>query len=98
MFAHVSGTANKILPRNCQRKSKLIVYLQLECYKNKLRFNRFTYKKFSGPKFLGHIITYPLEFTWITAKTYNKQLVGRSLGPTEMLWVELKMFFQPERN
>ena len=44
---------------------------------------------FSGAKFPGTVITYPLEFTWITAKISNKQLVRKSLTPTVLLWIEL---------
>ena len=43
VFAHQSGTANKILLRICQCESKLIVYLQPERYKNKVKTNRVTY-------------------------------------------------------
>ena len=42
--------------------------------------------------------TYPPEFTLITAKISNKQNVRKSLWPTEMLLVELIMFFQPEHK
>ena len=72
--------------------------LQPECYRNKLRFKKVTHLNFFGAKFPGPNITYPLEFTWITAKISNKWLVRKSLGPTEKLWVELIIFFQADRN
>ena len=56
---------------------------------------------FSGAKIPIPTITYPLEFTWIKQKkktSTNKQHVEKSLCPTEMLWIELIMFFQFERN
>ena len=53
---------------------------------------------YSGTKILRPIITYPLEFTRITAEISNKQNVIKSSCPSKMLWVELIMFFQPERN
>ena len=33
-----------------------------------------------------------------SAKTFNKQHVRKGLCPSDMLWVELIIFFQPERN
>ena len=81
VFAHQSGTANKILLRNCQCKSKLIVYLEPEYNRNKLRFIRVIYKKCSGAKFSGPNITNSLEFTWITTKFSNKQLVRKKFRP-----------------
>ena len=53
---------------------------------------------FSRANFQRPTIVYPLELTWIIAKNLNKQHVRKSLCPTEMLWVKLIMFFQPERN
>ena len=53
---------------------------------------------FSGAKMPRFIITYPIGFTWITAKISNKHQVRKSLCPTEMLSVELIMFFQPKRD
>ena len=53
---------------------------------------------FSGAKFPGPIITYSLEFTWITAKVSDKQNKRNGLCPTEMLLVKLIMFIQPDRN
>ena len=48
---------------------------------------------FSGVTFPEPTITYPLEFMWIIAKIPNKQHLRKSSCPTEMLWVELLMFF-----
>ena len=53
---------------------------------------------FSGAKILRPTITNPLEFTWLTAKTSNKQCSRKSVCLSEMLWVELIMFFQSEPN
>ena len=83
-FAHQSGTASKILLSNRQCKSKLIVYLQPERYKKKTREQEGSHTKWF------------LELK--TARVFNKQHVKKSLCPTEMLWVELIMFFQQQRN
>ena len=53
---------------------------------------------FSGSIIPRPIITHLLEFKWITAKLSNIENVRISSCHTEMLWVELIMFFQPERN
>ena len=53
---------------------------------------------FSGAEIPKPIITCLFDFIWITAEISSKQLVIKSLYPTEMLWVELKKFFQSERN
>ena len=52
----------------------------------------------SGAKILRPNKTYSLEFIWITAKYFYKQHIRKFLCPTEMLWVELIMIFQPKRN
>ena len=83
VIAPKSGTANINLPRNSQCESKLIVFLQPERYKNKVRTNRVTYWMFSGAKIPGPTMTYPLEFTWVSAKISKKQLVRKSSCPTE---------------
>ena len=85
VFAQLSLTANKILLRNSQCKSKQIVYLQLERYKNNVRINRDTYLMFSGAKIPRPIINYPLDFTWITARIFNNQHVRKRLCRTEIL-------------
>ena len=46
----------------------------------------------SGAKILRPTITFPFEFTWITAGIYNKH-VRKSLCLTEMLWIELITLF-----
>ena len=61
VFDHQSMTANKILLRNFQCKSKLIVYLQHERYKNKIRFNRVTYYIIYGAEIPGPNITNQLQ-------------------------------------
>ena len=53
---------------------------------------------FSGAEKPRPNINSPLEFTWMTAKFLNKQHVRKNVCPTEMLWVELIMFFQPQYN
>ena len=53
---------------------------------------------FSGSKIPKPIITYPLDFTWIITKISNECVKKKSLCPTEMSWIELTIFFQPERN
>ena len=40
---------------------------------------------FTGAKISISIMTYPLEFAWITAKVSNKQPVIKLLFPTKML-------------
>ena len=78
VFVHQLGTTNKILPRNYQCKSQLIVYLQPERYK-KIGTNMFTNYFFSRAEILLSIITYRLGTTWITAKnqqtTYEKKFM-----------------------
>ena len=73
------------------------MYLQPERYKIKVRKIRFTCLMFSGAKIQRRAITYPLEFTWITAKKSNKLHLGKCLCQSEMLLVDLLMLFQPER-
>ena len=53
---------------------------------------------FCGAKVPRPIITYPIDFTLITAEISNKQHVRKKLCPTEMSWVEPIMFFLPEHK
>ena len=94
VFAHQSGTDNEILLSKCQCKSKLIVYLEPERYKNKERINKITNWMFSEAKISRSLITYPIEFTWITSKTSNKQFIRITICRTEMLWLEPIMFIK----
>ena len=75
-----------------------MVYLETVRYKHKVRTNRVTYYMFSGAKIAGPVIIYPLQFTLITTKFSKNQHIRKSFSPTEMLCVELIMFFQPEPN
>ena len=52
---------------------------------------------FSGAEIPRPIITYPTEFTWISAKKLN-QHVRKSLCPIEILSFDLVMLCQPKRN